>query len=120
MDEESSVNANRRVFLKAAAFAGAATAAGIGTVIEAAGATTSAARPTGMTFATLRKKNVLSLGLKTDRGVFDVAAAEARFRENAPTTIDAVFKGTGDINGIGRLVKKAKARADSERFFIPL
>jgi len=63
----------------------------------------------GLAFATLRRANGYGLGVRTERGVLDVVAAEQEFRENAPTTIDAVFKGEGDINGLKRLIDKASA-----------
>ena len=76
--------------------------------------------PKGMTFATLRRPDGygFGLGLRTDRGILDVAAAEQDFREGAPTTIDAVFKGQGDINGLKRLVDKARASASADRYFV--
>ena len=64
--------------------------------------------PRGFVFATLRRPNGYGLGVRTDRGILDVAAAEQDPREGAPTTINAVFKGKGDVNGLKRLVDKAK------------
>ena len=63
----------------------------------------------GFVFATLRRPDGYGLGIRTERGILDVAAAEQEFRENAPTTIDAVFKGQGDAAGLRRLVEKANA-----------
>src|SRR5262249_17533533 len=60
------------------------------------------------------------LGVRTERGILDVVAAEAAFRENAPTAIDAVFRGQGDISGISRLIAKATASATPERYFVPV
>jgi len=74
--------------------------------------------PKGMTFATLRRPDGLGLGLRTERGVLDVTAAEQDFREGAPTTIDAMFKGQGDIAGLQRLVGKAGASAAADRYFV--
>ena len=74
-----------------------------------------------MAFATLRRPDGgHGLGLRTDRGVLDVVAAEQDFRERAPTTIDAVLKGQGDIDGLKRLVDKARASASAERYFVAL
>lgn len=67
--------------------------------------------PKGMVFATLRRAEGLGLGLRTDRGVLDVVAAEQDFREGAPTTIDAVLNGQGNIDGLKRLADKARASA---------
>jgi len=74
--------------------------------------------PKGMTFATLRRPDGLGLGLRTERGVLDVTTAEQDFREGAPTTIDAMFKGQGDIAGLQRLVGKAGASAAADRYFV--
>src|SRR5262245_47115140 len=104
---------DRRTFLKTTAVAGAAAAAGVPlsapALAQGAAATTSGARamPRGFVFATLRRPQGYGLGIRTDRGVLDVAAAEQQFRENAPTTIDAVFKGQGDLGGLRRLVERA-------------
>jgi 2-keto-4-pentenoate hydratase/2-oxohepta-3-ene-1,7-dioic acid hydratase in catechol pathway len=115
------MNQDRRTFLKTTGLVAAAAAATLPAGTEAAaqtGALTSEPKelPKGMTFATLRRPDGYGLGLRTERGVLDVAAAERDFREGAPTTIDAVFKGQGDVNGLRRLADKANASA--ERYFI--
>ena len=74
--------------------------------------------PKGLTFATLRRPEGLGLALRTDRGVLDVTAAEQDFREGAPTTIDAVFKGQGDVAALKRLADKARASASADRYFV--
>src|SRR5262245_16994379 len=106
---------DRRTFLKATALAGAA-AAGASALAAPALAQRAAAPTTGaqqlprdLTLATLRRPSGYGLGVRSDRGILDVAAAEQEFRENAPTTIDAVFKGKGDVNGLKRLLDKADA-----------
>src|SRR5260370_898878 len=53
----------------------------------------------GMTFCTLRREAGYGLGLRTQRGILDVVAAEQAFKEGAPTTISAVLAGQGDIGG---------------------
>jgi 2-keto-4-pentenoate hydratase/2-oxohepta-3-ene-1,7-dioic acid hydratase in catechol pathway len=68
--------------------------------------------PKQMTFCTLRKPTGLSLGLRTERGILDVAAAEQEMKEGAPTTISAVLEGRGDIAALRRLADKAKAAGD--------
>jgi 2-keto-4-pentenoate hydratase/2-oxohepta-3-ene-1,7-dioic acid hydratase in catechol pathway len=115
---------DRRTFLKTTALAGAA--ASVGTLAApalaqraAAPTTGSQQMPRGFAFATLRRANGYGLGVRTDRGILDVTAAEQDFRENAPTTIDAVFKGEGDVNGLKRLVDKASASA-SDRYFVAI
>jgi 2-keto-4-pentenoate hydratase/2-oxohepta-3-ene-1,7-dioic acid hydratase in catechol pathway len=116
---------NRRKFLKTTALIGAAAAAGASTGMaplpaRAQGSqAVDTALPRGMTFATLMHgTGIHGLGVRTERGVFDVAAAESEFSERAPTTIDAVLKGQGDIGGIKRLMEKAQAGASPERFFV--
>jgi 2-keto-4-pentenoate hydratase/2-oxohepta-3-ene-1,7-dioic acid hydratase in catechol pathway len=115
---------DRRIFLKAAALGGAATAAGVSAlpVVPAAAQTLGIGEPhdmaRGMTFATLRKSSGHSLGLRTDRGILDVAAAEADFHEGAPTTITAVLDGHGNIAGLKRLADKARASAAADRYFV--
>jgi len=115
---------DRRTFLKTTALAGAAAAsagalAALALAQRTAAPTTGAREmPKGLTFATLRRPGGYGLGVRTEHGILDVAAAEASFRENVPTTIDAVFKGEGDVNGIKRLIDKASA--DTARYFIPV
>jgi 2-keto-4-pentenoate hydratase/2-oxohepta-3-ene-1,7-dioic acid hydratase in catechol pathway len=123
---------DRRTFLKTAALAGAAATSGLGLAAPAIAQTaaaagqTGAATPTagprelpkGMTFATLRNDGgEPTLGVRTDRGILDVAKAESEFSERAPTTITAVLDGEGDLAGLSRLLEKA--RAAGERFFVP-
>jgi 2-keto-4-pentenoate hydratase/2-oxohepta-3-ene-1,7-dioic acid hydratase in catechol pathway len=116
---------DRRTFLKTSALAGAATVTGAAAlpvapaaaqITHALGEPRDMAR--GMMFATLRKASGYSLGLRTDRGILDVAAAEADFREGAPTTITAVLDGQGNIAGLRRLADKARASAGADRYFV--
>ena len=118
---------DRRSFLKttglagAAAFTGAtalATTPAQAQMAAAAAATEPRELAKGFTFATLRRADGLGLGVRTDRGILDVAAAEKDFNENAPTTITAVFKGQGDIAGLHRLADKAKASASAATYFV--
>jgi 2-keto-4-pentenoate hydratase/2-oxohepta-3-ene-1,7-dioic acid hydratase in catechol pathway len=113
---------DRRTFLKTTALAGAAAAAtgalAAPALAQRAATTGSQQMPKGLVFATLRRPNGYGLGIRTERGILDVAAAEQEFRENAPTTIDAVFKGEGDVNGLKRLLDKASASAAAARHFI--
>jgi len=112
---------DRRTFLKTTALAGAAAASGLA-VAPPAAAQTAARRtehmPRGLTFATLKRETGYGLGVRTDRGVLDVAAAERDFHENAPTTIDAVFRGEGDVDGLKRLIDKAGASGSAARYFV--
>ena len=111
---------DRRNFLKSAGIAGAATissAMGLEGPAPAA-AQAVAGQPKRLTFATLRRADGYGLGVRTSRGVLDVAAAEQDFHANAPTTINAVLAGQGDLAGLAQLVQKADASAAPERYFI--
>src|SRR6476620_5246132 len=119
---------DRRTFLKTSSIVGMAAMTGASLATKAAaqgGARTVSTKtaepaqlPKGMTFATLRRGDGFGLGLRTDRGILDVIAAEQDFREGAPTSIDAVFKGQGDISGLKRLANKAGASASAQRYFV--
>jgi len=121
------VTHDRRTFLKTTSLAGAAAVAAAASLPVATNAVAQSAPtaseprelPKGLTFATLRRPDGgFGLALRTDRGVLDVVAAEQDFREGAPTTIDAVFKGQGDISGLRRLADKARASAAADRYFV--
>jgi 2-keto-4-pentenoate hydratase/2-oxohepta-3-ene-1,7-dioic acid hydratase in catechol pathway len=120
------MNHDRRTFLKSTGLVGIAAAAA-GSLPAATPAAAQASRtgeprelPKGMTFATLRRPDGFGLGLRTERGILDVTAAEQDFREGAPTTIDVVLKGQGDIAGLRRLADKARASASAtaDRYFV--
>jgi 2-keto-4-pentenoate hydratase/2-oxohepta-3-ene-1,7-dioic acid hydratase in catechol pathway len=110
------MKSNRRTFLKATGVVGGALLTG---VAAKAGSTPAAAQTAsgnpggaaaaakGMTFCTLRRGADYGLGLRTERGILDVAAAEQAFKEGAPTTITAVLGGQGDIGALQRLAGKA-------------
>src|SRR6516225_6651243 len=96
---------DRRTFLKGAGLAGAAIAAGgagraghsgIAMSTAQAAHSQSGELPKGMTFTTLRRAEAYGLGIRTERGILDVVAAEKDFAAGAPTTITAVFKGIED------------------------
>lgn len=117
---------NRRMFLKATGLAGVAALTGALAPTAPAQArigpkATSAPPelPKGMTFCTLRQGDGYGLGLKTGRGILDVAAAAHALRENAPTTIEAVFKGEGELAALKRLADKAAAGVQRANFFVP-
>jgi 2-keto-4-pentenoate hydratase/2-oxohepta-3-ene-1,7-dioic acid hydratase in catechol pathway len=117
---------NRRTFLKTTGLAaGLAAVGGLQATRDtvAQGATRAGAPgelPKGMVFATLRGSNGLSLGLRSERGILDVALAERDFREGAPTTIDAVFKGEGEVAALTRLLAKARASAAADKYFVAI
>jgi 2-keto-4-pentenoate hydratase/2-oxohepta-3-ene-1,7-dioic acid hydratase in catechol pathway len=117
---------DRRTFLKTTGVAGAVALSGAPalsglapTAAHAAAAGESHELPKSMTFATLRRPAGYGLGLRTDRGILDVVAAEKDFGAVAPTTITAVLKGEGDIAALRRLVDSAKTSASPERYFVP-
>src|SRR5262247_3196023 len=114
---------NRRTFLRTTALAGAA-AAGAGLAAPAlaqrtAAPTTGAQQlPRDLTLATLRRAGGYGLGVRSERGILDVTAAEQEFRENGPTTIEALLRGERDANSLKRLLDKASASSSAERFFV--
>src|SRR3954464_12021176 len=114
---------DRRTFLKTSSIVGMAAMTGASLATKAAaqgGARTTepAQLPKGMTFATLRRGEGFGPGLRTAGGILDVVAAEQDFRDGAPTSIDAVFKGQGDISGLKRLADKAGGSASAQRYFV--
>src|SRR2546422_3152317 len=116
---------DRRTFLKTTSLVAAVAAAGVPTATQAVAQARSTPGelkelPKGLVLATLRRADGDGLGLRTDRGVLDVVAAEQDLREGVPTTIDALFKGQGDANALRRLADKARASASADRYFIAL
>src|SRR5689334_19670599 len=114
---------DRRTFLKTTAFAGAAAAAASGLAAAQPAAAQTAARrtehmPRGLTFATLKRESGYGLGVPTDRGVLDVVGVERDLHENVPTTVDAVFRGEGDVDGLKRVADKAVASGSAARYFV--
>jgi 2-keto-4-pentenoate hydratase/2-oxohepta-3-ene-1,7-dioic acid hydratase in catechol pathway len=120
------VKHNRRSFLKTTALAGAAAAASAvlarptPTQAQGIAPTSSGSQPMarGMSFATLVVGGQYNLGLRTPKGILNVTAAEKAFKENAPTSTDAVLKGQGDIAGVKRLLAKAEASSDAAKYFV--
>ena len=105
---------DRRTFLKTASMAGVAAMTTTALAPPAAQAATAKSEPAelskGMTFATLRKGDGYSLGLRTERGILDVAAAEADLKLGVPTTITSVFNGQGNAAALKQLAVKAAGR----------
>ena len=114
---------NRRRFLQASTLAGAAG------VLPAAEAPAAPPRPTpgtpqpmprGLSFCTLRGgEGVPTLGIRTRRGVLDVKRAEAQVRTGAPTLIDDVIHGRGNLAALPGLVERAVGDAGAARLFVP-
>src|SRR5262245_18949241 len=110
---------DRRTFLKTTGLAGAAAITGGATLLTPAQAQPTQAMARGLVLATLRRADGgYGLGVRTDRGILDVVAAEADFRENAPTSITALLNREGDATGLRRLADKAKASAQSARYLV--
>jgi len=107
----------RRTFLKTAGLAGGAALAGMsldaqGSHARAQGPAAGGERrdlPKAMTFCSLERGVGTGLGLRTERGILDVVAAEQALQENAPTSISAVFAGANDLAGLKRLAERAAA-----------
>jgi 2-keto-4-pentenoate hydratase/2-oxohepta-3-ene-1,7-dioic acid hydratase in catechol pathway len=117
---------DRRDFLKRSGMAGTLAVAGglttAGPALAQAPSSSGAARTNGMargmTFCSLRKGDGFGLGLRTERGILDVAVAERDFRERAPTTIDDVLQGRGELAGLARLVSRAGNGARAGRYWV--
>ncbi len=116
---------DRRTFLTTAGLVGAAAVAGAVTDVTTPTAAQSGSSggepkslPIGMTFATLRRPEGFGLGLRTERGILDVVAAENDFNERAPRSITAVLQGQGELDGLRRLIAKVKASASADRYFV--
>lgn len=62
-------------------------------------------RARNMTFCTLAGSEGATLGVKTDRGIVDVAKAATIFRTKVPTDIHAVIEGA-DCAPLGKLIEK--------------
>lgn len=102
------MNTSRSTFL--AGTAAAAVAAP--TMIAAASAADVAAATRGMTLTTLRDGYVDHVGVRTPRGIVDVArAAKALGVAYPPLTVDDVIAGRGDVAALPRIVKDAPASA---------
>ena len=119
------MNPNRRTVLQSTMAAGAATLAGLSNAGNAATASTGtrqAARvqplPTGMTFATLQTAQGFGLGIRDGDQVLDVKAAEARFKSGAPTTMDDLIQGRGDVSALAPLLAKARATSGAKSLFM--
>jgi len=77
-----------------------------------------AMRARNMTFCTLAGRNGGTLGIKTERGILDVAKAPRHFRIKAPTDIHAVIEGA-DCAPLRKLAEKALADKRGRSVLIP-
>ena len=91
----------RRTFLKRASLAGAVLATASTAPGEARAVTAgptlklSGQMPKGMTLLTMRTDSGYTLGIKTDKGILDIAAAAKHYRSGAPTTSTATARRVG-------------------------
>ena len=113
---------NRRQFLRTTAVAGAAVAVAPLAVRTAeaktAGKGARSATPAmakGVTLLNMRQGGKFVLGVKTDKGILDVARAARAFKTSAPVTTDDVLQ-NGD-QGLGALVAQALAKGPQGLFF---
>jgi 2-keto-4-pentenoate hydratase/2-oxohepta-3-ene-1,7-dioic acid hydratase in catechol pathway len=112
----------RRKFLKQAGAAGAVIAASSAATLKtgearaAAGTTPRAptGMPKGMMLLTMRNGDHYTLGIKTDKGILDVAAATKAFKSGAPVTMDDLLEG-GD-GGLTALRDRALASSGKGLF----
>jgi 2-keto-4-pentenoate hydratase/2-oxohepta-3-ene-1,7-dioic acid hydratase in catechol pathway len=119
------MNTNRRAILQSSVAAGAAALSGLGLASAATAATTATPRepraqplPTGMTFATIVTLRGPGLGIRDGQQILDVGAAETRFRSGAPTTMDDLIQGRGDVSALPRLLARAKSGGAGKPLFI--
>jgi 2-keto-4-pentenoate hydratase/2-oxohepta-3-ene-1,7-dioic acid hydratase in catechol pathway len=114
---------SRGSFLAGAAGSVAAVAAAP-TLIAAASPADVAAATRGMTFTTLRDGGIDHVGVRTGRGIVDIAAAaRALGVAQPPVTVDDVLAGRGDVAALPRLVANAPGsaiRAESAVEYGPL
>lgn len=75
-------------------------------------------RARNMTFCTLAGGNGGTLGIRTQRGILDVAKAARLFRIKAPTDIHAVIEGA-DCASLAKLVDKALSDKRGRNVLIP-
>ena len=114
---------SRSAFLAGTAGAAAATVAAP-TLAALASPSDVATATRGMTFTTLRDGMHDHLGIRTSRGIIDVAAAaRAMNLAGVPATVDDVVAGRGDVSALPRIVANAPAaaiRSESAVQFGPL
>jgi 2-keto-4-pentenoate hydratase/2-oxohepta-3-ene-1,7-dioic acid hydratase in catechol pathway len=105
------MTSSRGVFLAGAAGTAAATVAAP-TLAAAAAPAEVAAATRGMTLTTLRDGAVDHLGLRTPKGIVDVARAAAALGvASPPATVDDVVAGRGDVAALARIAANAPASA---------
>jgi 2-keto-4-pentenoate hydratase/2-oxohepta-3-ene-1,7-dioic acid hydratase in catechol pathway len=97
------------------ALGGAALALGIGAAgapaVARAARRTGGQHPANMSYATIQSgAGGLGLGLRTERGIVDVAAYEMARKRGLPTTVEQVIAREGDLAALPGLAASAPAR----------
>jgi 2-keto-4-pentenoate hydratase/2-oxohepta-3-ene-1,7-dioic acid hydratase in catechol pathway len=123
--EEHAMRKDRRTFLQATGAVALAAGSG-GPGAQAQTGTPTRPRPQGeqpapkgLTYATIQTSGGYSLGLRTEKGVLDVKAAEAALKLGAPTTVDAVIRQEGDLSALAKLVEQARSGGEAAKHLIP-
>ncbi|MCR0985684.1 fumarylacetoacetate hydrolase family protein [Roseomonas populi] len=75
-----------------------------------------AARLRGIDITTIVTDSGPGLGVRTPRGVLDVAAAERAMRQGLPVTASDLIQGRGNIAALGALLADGAARAPAAQF----
>jgi 2-keto-4-pentenoate hydratase/2-oxohepta-3-ene-1,7-dioic acid hydratase in catechol pathway len=106
------MKSNRRSFLKDAGTAGALALAGMTATAGAksvAQAPSDGTMPRGMTLLSIKKGDAETLGVKTEDGVIDVAAASRKFHIQAPLTLDELLQkgGAGQLERVIAMARKS-------------
>jgi len=102
-----------------AAASGRSGAQAQGAMAPARRATGEQQAPKGLTYATIMTSGGYGLGIRTDKGVLDVRAAEAALKTGAPTTVDAVIRQDGDLAALPRLVEQARSGGEAAKYIVP-
>jgi 2-keto-4-pentenoate hydratase/2-oxohepta-3-ene-1,7-dioic acid hydratase in catechol pathway len=65
----------------------------------------------GLVLATLVTSRGQTLGVRTEKGIVDVAAAEADMRLGVPLQVDAVIRQQGDVAALRKLIERAQGES---------
>lgn len=65
----------------------------------------------GLVLATLNTSRGQTLGVRTEKGIVDVAAAEADMRLGVPVQVDAVIRQQGDVSALRKLIERAQGES---------
>src|SRR3954453_19730800 len=113
---------DRRTFLKATG--AVALAANAGTAVAQTAPASPRARPDAqthpknMTYATIQSGDGYGLGIRTERGILNVKAAEAALKTGAPVTVEQVIRQDGDLSALQKLVDMARPGGEAAQHVI--